>query len=257
MTTRHRQYIWLELNIYWISYKLHLHFISLIQCAEIRKPWQTSTSRGLSVLLHLPRHRYSSCSSSRPILSTVYSWKNSSKAVDQLAWFNSGGPRLANCGRKKVFNNATGQCSDPKNVPGWWEPVTRTLPPPTREECCGHVAGILLSDWSLSRVPQLWYRYFLESWAGKHILWTSVQNFTAFWKYLCQNWEINCVHQYYFQRDVLDREAERRGFGRVLLWWLLTFVIPQSCSSQYILKYFIYELPLFFTITSVLDVMSV
>ena len=30
-----------------------------------------------------------------------------------------GGPRLANCGRKKVFNNATGQCSDPKDVPGW------------------------------------------------------------------------------------------------------------------------------------------
>lgn len=30
----------------------------------------------------------------------------------------TGGPRLANCGRKKVFNNATGQCSDPKNVPG-------------------------------------------------------------------------------------------------------------------------------------------
>jgi len=29
-----------------------------------------------------------------------------------------GGPRLANCGRKKVFNNATGQCGDPKNVPG-------------------------------------------------------------------------------------------------------------------------------------------
>jgi len=25
---------------------------------------------------------------------------------------------LANCGRKKVFNNATGQCSDPKDVPG-------------------------------------------------------------------------------------------------------------------------------------------
>ena len=32
---------------------------------------------------------------------------------------SKGGPRLANCGRKKVFNNATGQWSDPKNVPGW------------------------------------------------------------------------------------------------------------------------------------------
>jgi len=30
----------------------------------------------------------------------------------------TGGPPLANCGRKKVFNNATGQCSDPKDVPG-------------------------------------------------------------------------------------------------------------------------------------------
>jgi len=30
----------------------------------------------------------------------------------------TGGPRLANCGRKKVFNNGTGQCSDPKDVPG-------------------------------------------------------------------------------------------------------------------------------------------
>jgi len=30
----------------------------------------------------------------------------------------TGGPRLANCGRKKVFNNATGQCSNPKDVPG-------------------------------------------------------------------------------------------------------------------------------------------
>jgi len=30
----------------------------------------------------------------------------------------TGGPRLANCGRKKVFNNATGQCGDPKGVPG-------------------------------------------------------------------------------------------------------------------------------------------
>jgi len=30
----------------------------------------------------------------------------------------TGGPRLANCGRKKVFNNETGQCSDPKDVPG-------------------------------------------------------------------------------------------------------------------------------------------
>ena len=31
----------------------------------------------------------------------------------------AGGPRLANCGRKKVFNPATGQCGDPKDVPGW------------------------------------------------------------------------------------------------------------------------------------------
>jgi len=30
----------------------------------------------------------------------------------------TGGPRLANCGRKKVFNNVTGQCGDPKGVPG-------------------------------------------------------------------------------------------------------------------------------------------
>lgn len=30
----------------------------------------------------------------------------------------TGGPRLANCGRKKVFNPATGQCGDPKDVPG-------------------------------------------------------------------------------------------------------------------------------------------
>jgi len=30
----------------------------------------------------------------------------------------TGGPRLANCGRKKVFNNVTGQCGDPKDVPG-------------------------------------------------------------------------------------------------------------------------------------------
>eukprot|EP00092_Neocalanus_flemingeri_P010905 GFUD01011745.1.p1 GENE.GFUD01011745.1~~GFUD01011745.1.p1 ORF type:complete len:464 (+),score=98.25 GFUD01011745.1:88-1392(+) len=30
----------------------------------------------------------------------------------------TGGPRLANCGRKKVFNNATGQCGNPKDVPG-------------------------------------------------------------------------------------------------------------------------------------------
>jgi len=30
----------------------------------------------------------------------------------------SGEPRLATCPRKKVFNNATGQCSEPKDVPG-------------------------------------------------------------------------------------------------------------------------------------------
>jgi len=30
----------------------------------------------------------------------------------------SGEPRLATCPRKKVFNNATGQCSEPVLVPG-------------------------------------------------------------------------------------------------------------------------------------------
>ena len=30
-----------------------------------------------------------------------------------------GGPRLASCGRLKVFNNGTGYCDDPENVKGW------------------------------------------------------------------------------------------------------------------------------------------
>jgi hypothetical protein len=30
-----------------------------------------------------------------------------------------GGARLATCPRKQVFNNATGNCGDPKEVPGW------------------------------------------------------------------------------------------------------------------------------------------
>jgi len=30
----------------------------------------------------------------------------------------TGGPRLATCPRKKVFNNGTGQCGDPKDVEG-------------------------------------------------------------------------------------------------------------------------------------------
>ena len=42
------------------------------------------------------------------------------QSISIYLFCSKGGPRLANCGRKKVFNNATGQCSDPKNVPGWW-----------------------------------------------------------------------------------------------------------------------------------------
>jgi len=30
-----------------------------------------------------------------------------------------GGPRLATCPRKQVFNKETGHCGDPGEVPGW------------------------------------------------------------------------------------------------------------------------------------------
>jgi len=38
--------------------------------------------------------------------------------LQYFSCLKSGEPRLATCPRKKVFNNATGQCTDPKNVPG-------------------------------------------------------------------------------------------------------------------------------------------
>ena len=57
------------------------------------------------------------------LLIQVFYFKRNIKPIDtissSLIVYFKGGPRLANCGRKKVFNNATGQCSDPKNVPGW------------------------------------------------------------------------------------------------------------------------------------------
>ena len=59
------------------------------------------------------------------LLRPVFYFKRNIKLIDTISSLSlivyfKGGPRLANCGRKKVFNNATGQCSDPKNVPGWW-----------------------------------------------------------------------------------------------------------------------------------------
>ncbi len=38
-----------------------------------------------------------------------------------------GGARLATCPRKQVFNNVTGHCGEPKEVPGWWVNITEYI----------------------------------------------------------------------------------------------------------------------------------
>ncbi len=42
-----------------------------------------------------------------------------SDCVGFFSCLRSGQPRIGKCPKKTVFNPATGQCGDPKGVPGW------------------------------------------------------------------------------------------------------------------------------------------